>query len=76
MKISLDPTYCDGFGICAQLLPEVITGDEWGFPIIGSGPTVDGFERDRRSAEVPTSVQHLAHRAVMSCPKLALHLER
>ncbi len=76
MRLHLDPTHCDGFGICAQILPEVITLDEWGFPILAdtdAQPT--GFESDRRSVEVATDLERLAHRTVLSCPRLALHLD-
>lgn len=74
MKLSLDPTTCVGYGVCAQLVPEVVTLDEWGFPILAprDAPVGDGFERDRRSVEVPAPLERLAHRAAHSCPKLAL----
>ncbi|MDQ1484657.1 MAG: ferredoxin, partial [Actinomycetota bacterium] len=32
--VTVDWTACDGRGLCAELLPERITLDEWGFPII------------------------------------------
>lgn len=62
-RLRVDPIACDGHGACAELLPEVITLDDWGFPIIRSGPV------ERR-------LLRLARRAVSSCPKLALQLER
>ena len=34
MKIEIDWTRCDGHGLCARLLPERITLDEWGFPLL------------------------------------------
>jgi ferredoxin len=77
MKLSLDPTMCVGYGACAQLVPEVVTMDEWGFPILQPREEVggrDGFESDRRAVEVPAELEHLANRAVHSCPKLALTL--
>jgi len=74
--LHLDPTHCDGFGICAQILPEVITLDEWGFPVLGEAqPGPSGFESDRRAVDVPPALVRLAHRAVISCPRLALHLD-
>lgn len=76
MRLQLDPTHCDGAAVCAQILPELIRLDEWGFPIIGTGEDVTGFERDRRTAEVPPELENLAHRAVYSCPRLALRLEQ
>lgn len=77
MKLTLDPTMCVGYGACAQLVPEVVTLDEWGFPILEPREDVGvgtGFERDRRSVEVPPALESLANRAVISCPKLALAL--
>ena len=61
--IRIDPTACDGFGQCAELLPELITLDEWGYPIVSD----DG---------VPGSLTLEAQRAVNLCPRLALRLER
>ncbi len=60
-SVSVDRIRCDGFGTCAQLLPERISLDEWGYPIIDPAP-VHGPER-----------QH-AKRAVNACPRLALAL--
>lgn len=75
MKLQLDPTHCDGTGVCAQILPEIVRLDEWGFPVMGLQHDETGFERDRRSAEIPIELEHLAHRAVRSCPRLALRFE-
>ena len=61
VQIVVDPTMCDGHGLCAELLPECIHLDRWGYPII------DG-------AEIPLSLIDHAKRAVDSCPRLALHL--
>jgi len=61
--VRIDRIACDGFGTCAQLLPERITLDEWGYPIIDPTP-VHGAEN-----------QH-AKRAVNACPRLALRLEK
>lgn len=33
-RIAVDRVACTGHGICAQLLPEVVTLDEWGYPIV------------------------------------------
>lgn len=62
-RLRVDPIACDGHGTCAELLPEAITADDWGFPIIQSGP-------------LDPRLLKLARRAVSACPKLALHLER
>ncbi len=61
VRIVVDPTMCDGHGLCAELLPERIHLDRWGYPI------VDG-------AELPLSLRDHAKRAVDACPRLALHL--
>ncbi|MDA8046423.1 MAG: ferredoxin [Actinomycetota bacterium] len=61
--IRLDPIACDGHGICAELLPERIVLDDWGYPIIDPEPV---------SGEL---LVH-ANRAVTHCPALALRLER
>ena len=62
MRLRLDPTLCDGAGYCAELLPELITLDDWGFPI------VDG----RQIADAKTLAH--ARRAISMCPKVALRL--
>jgi ferredoxin len=54
---------CSGHGICAELLPEMITLDDWGYPIIDRGP-------------VPPELEGHARRAVAACPTLALLLEK
>ncbi len=59
--LHIDRIACDGRGMCAELLPELIALDDWGYPIIGDGP-------------VPRGLESLAHAAVDLCPKMALHL--
>jgi len=60
-KLEIDWTRCDGHGLCARLLPESITLDGWGFPIIGVNPLDQGRVRDAR-------------RAALACPALALRV--
>ena len=62
MKMEINPIACAGHGLCADLLPELIELDEWGYPIIA----------DR----VPNDLAVLARRAVNACPTLALRLTR
>ena len=31
-RLRVDPIACDGRGLCAETLPEMITLDDWGFP--------------------------------------------
>ena len=59
--LRLDPIACDGHGLCAELFPERIRIDDWGFPIL-----------DPRA--VPPALDEHARRAVAECPKLALWL--
>ena len=46
MKIRLDRTVCDGFGICAKHAPGYFSLDDWGYAaLIGDG-TVAEADRD------------------------------
>jgi ferredoxin len=63
VSLTIDRIKCDGRGLCAELLPEVIRLDDWGYPIIAAGP-------------VPERLVVHAQRAVSSCPTLALTLNR
>ena len=62
LKLGVDRVACDGHGLCAELLPELIGLDEWGYPVIPD-PAVSG------------GVKPHARRAVAACPVLALRLE-
>ena len=61
-RLRVDPIACDGSGLCAELVPERITLDDWGFPIVDDEPVRGELER------------HARH-AVDACPLLALRLE-
>ena len=60
-QLRVNPIACSGHGLCAELLPELITLDEWGSPILPGGP-------------VPRRLHRHARRAVADCPALALAL--
>ncbi|GAB3409940.1 ferredoxin [Flindersiella endophytica] len=60
-RLSVDPIACHAHGLCAELVPELVELDEWGYPII-----VDG-DIDRR-------LRAHAQEAVAACPTLALRL--
>jgi ferredoxin len=60
-RLSLDPVACTGHGLCADLLPEAVELDEWGYPVLRAGAIGPGL--------LP-----LARRAVSTCPTLALRL--
>jgi len=38
LKLVVDPTACRAHGLCAELLPDVIHLDEWGYLILGPEP--------------------------------------
>jgi ferredoxin len=43
MKIRLDRTVCDGFGVCAKHAPGYFSLDDWGYAsLIGDGTVADG----------------------------------
>jgi len=58
-RLRVNPIMCAGHGMCAELLPELITLDPWGYPIIARGP-------------VPDELTPMASRAAAACPTLAL----
>ena len=60
-KLRVNWVGCDGRGLCAELLPELVRRDDWGYPIIADAP-------------VPPHLMEYARRAVTVCPKLALRL--
>jgi ferredoxin len=61
-RIRVNPIACDAHGLCAELLPELIRLDDWGYPIIDTD-------------QVPPELLGLARRAVDACPTLALILD-
>ena len=38
LRITIDPVACEAYGYCAELLPEAISLDEWGYPIVDDRP--------------------------------------
>jgi ferredoxin len=61
-RLRIDPIACDGRGLCAEILPELIALDDWGYPVI-------------RGDDVPEDLLEEAREAVRLCPRLALRLE-
>ncbi|BBY30952.1 hypothetical protein GCM10023114_29640 [Mycolicibacterium sediminis] len=60
MRIRLDRTMCDGFGICAKHAPEYFSLDDWGYAsLIGDGTV--------RDSDRPAVV-----RALLDCPVHAI----
>jgi ferredoxin len=62
VALCIDRIACDGRGTCAEILPELITLDDWGYPIIAEGT-------------VPQDLEGIAQATVEICPKMALRLE-
>lgn len=61
LTLRVDPIACTAHGLCAELLPERIRLDDWGYPIVDGEPLP------------PELVAH-ARRAAAACPTLALKL--
>jgi len=59
--LKVDPTRCNGYGLCAGLVPERIVRDDWGYPIVDARP-------------IPAHLVPFAKRAVRECPLAALSL--
>ena len=62
-RIRVNPIACQGHGLCAELFPERIHLDDWGYPIL-------------EGRDVPPALLAHARRAVTACPTLALRLEK
>jgi ferredoxin len=60
--LEVDPIQCRAHGLCAELLPEVVDLDEWGYPLF------------RRA--IPPILLTEARAAVQACPTLALRVTR
>jgi len=63
LVLRINPITCDGHGLCAELLPELLSLDDWGYPM----PI---------TAEVPVELEAHAQRAAATCPTLAIVLHR
>ncbi len=62
-RLVVNPITCTGHRLCAELFPEWIQLDDWGYPIIDPRPIPDRL------------IAH-ARRAVTACPTLALLLNK
>ncbi|TDU06380.1 ferredoxin [Streptomyces sp. 846.5] len=61
LHLAVDWTACTAHGLCAELLPERVTLDEWGYPLVEGAP-------------VPDEAVRRARKAAADCPVLALKL--
>ena len=60
-RLRVDSAACSAHGVCAERLPELVTLDEWGYPVLYDGPVPEGLLRRARQA-------------IRDCPALALRL--
>jgi len=60
-RLRIDRTACTGHGVCAELLPELVALDEWGYPVIADAP-------------LPARLVREVRRTVTDCPALALRV--
>jgi ferredoxin len=63
VTLRINPIACEAHGMCAELLPERISLDDWGYPLIAGEP-------------IGPELEELARRAAAACPTFALSLER
>jgi len=62
-RLRVNPMACDGRGLCAELIPERVRLDDWGYPMIDQRP-------------IGEDLMEYAERAVRTCPKVALSIQR
>ena len=61
VTLLVDPTARRAHKLCAEMLPDLVRLDEWGYPVVAPGP-------------VPAELAAEARRAAAACPALALRL--
>jgi ferredoxin len=62
-RLRVNPILCEAVGYCAEIVPELISVDDWGYPVV-----------DKQPIQADALLRH-ARRAVATCPRLALLLE-
>ena len=62
-ELRVNPIACAAHGLCAELLPEIIELDPWGYPLL-------------MSTAVPRGLVDYAKRAAAACPTLALLVDK
>ncbi|MBU9765963.1 ferredoxin [Mycobacterium sp. TNTM28] len=60
MKVKLDRTLCDGFGLCAKHAPEYFPLDDWGYAVL------------KGDGNIPEADQDAVRRALLDCPVHAI----
>lgn len=59
-QLRVDWPACQARGLCHELVPELVSLDEWGYPVV-AGEVGDALLADARAA-------------VRACPRLALRI--
>ncbi len=62
-RLLVNPIACTAHGMCAELLPEMISLDPWGYPIVSGQP-------------LPAELAEIARHAAAACPVLALRIQQ
>ncbi|TIC84468.1 ferredoxin [Nocardioides sp. GY 10127] len=60
-RLRVDWPACRAHGLCHEVLPEVVSLDEWGYPVLDAQPLPDALLADARTA-------------ARACPRLALRV--
>ncbi|MFI0487329.1 ferredoxin [Actinomadura sp. 9N215] len=60
-RVAIDWSRCDGHGLCAYLVPELIQLDRYGFPVV-------------LGTDIPSWMEKDVQKAVAMCPALALRV--
>lgn len=64
-RLQVDWTRCTGRGLCIELLPELLSADDWGYPL---------SREHGATLQVPGRLAGYAEQAVADCPRQALRL--
>lgn len=60
MRIKLDRTLCDGFGLCAKHAPDYFPLDDWGYAVL------------KGDGNIPAADEDAVRRALLDCPVHAI----
>jgi ferredoxin len=63
VRLTVDWTRCTAHGLCAELLPELVGLDDWGYPVVADGA-------------VPPELEKHAVAAREACPAIAVRLDQ